>query len=138
MLDTGIDIFTFESQRVTDYMQKVSRKSHRKGITFLEIAYMFSTNEKVWKWIEERRWPYGPHERDGILWSMLMCDYQGIYHKMSPKHLDKYFSEFTHRNNIRRQDTIDQMGKVLCGMAGKRLTIDPLFADSGLAIGARS
>ena len=58
-------------------------------------------------------------------WSMLKRGYVGIYHKMSPKHLDKYVTKFAHRHNVR-------------GMVGKRLQFADLIADNGLALGARS
>ena len=35
-------------------------KSHRKGLTLLEIADMFRDDEVARKWIEEHRWPHGP------------------------------------------------------------------------------
>ena len=54
-------------------------------------------------------------------WSMLKRGYQGTYHKMSPKHLQRYVNEFAGRHNIRNRDTVDQMGYVVAAMAGKRL-----------------
>ena len=71
-------------------------------------------------------------------WSMLKRGYHGTYHKMSPKHLDRYVSEFARRHNIRDQDTIDQMSAMVAGMALKRLKYADLIADNGLDSGARS
>ena len=71
------------------------------------------------------------------LWSMLKRGYVGIYHKMSPKHLDRYVTEFEGRHNDRESDTIDQMGNLARGMARKRLTYDELIAPNGLDSGAR-
>ena len=54
-------------------------------------------------------------------WSMLKRGYHGVYHQMSPKHLQRYVNEFAGRQNIRDKDTIDQMTSVVCGLVGKRL-----------------
>ncbi len=35
--------------------------------------------------------------------------YQGIYDKISSKHLDRYMTEFAHRYNTRNSDTGEQM-----------------------------
>ena len=70
-------------------------------------------------------------------WSVLKRGYHGIYHKISPKHLDRYVTEFAGRHNIREQDTIDQMRGVVWGMAQKRLRYRDLIADNGLESGAR-
>ena len=70
-------------------------------------------------------------------WSMLKRGYQGIYHKMSEKHLDRYVQEFAGRHNVRDADTIEQMAGVVAGMAGKRLRYRELIADNGLESGAR-
>ena len=71
-------------------------------------------------------------------WSLLKRGYQGIYHKMSPKHLDRYVHEFATRHNIRDADTLEQMQIVVQGMARKRLRYNELIADNGLDNGARS
>ena len=46
----------------------------------------------------------------------------GTYHYMSPKHLDRYLDEFTGRNNVRSQGTVDRMSSVVHGIDGRRLT----------------
>ena len=70
-------------------------------------------------------------------WSMMKRGYIGTYHKMSPKHLDRYVREFAGRHNIRDHDTIDQMAHIVEGMGGKRLTYDTLTQPNGLSSGAR-
>ena len=71
-------------------------------------------------------------------WSMLKRGHQGIYHKFSPKHLDRYVTEFAGRHNDREADTVDQMAGIVVGMASKRLRYRDLIADNGLESGARS
>ncbi len=61
-------------------------------------------------------------------WSMLKRGHKGIYHQMSPKHLDRYVKEFSGRQNQREMDTIEQMGKMTNGMEGKRLQYKNLIA----------
>ena len=71
-------------------------------------------------------------------WSMLKRGYYGTYHKMSPKHLDRYVGEFAGRHNQRPADTIVQMGAMVRGMEQKRLRYRTLIASNGLAAGARA
>lgn len=40
---------------------KAPGKSHRKGLTFLQVDEMFGTEEAAKTWLEEQRWPHGPH-----------------------------------------------------------------------------
>ena len=61
-------------------------------------------------------------------WSMLKRAHKGTYHKISPKHLQRYVDEFAGRHGIRERDTIDQMASVAQGMSGKRLTYVDLIA----------
>ncbi len=71
-------------------------------------------------------------------WSMLKRGYYGTYHKMSPKHLNRYVKEFSGRHNMRESDTGDQMAGVVAGMDGKRLKYKTLIKDTGFKSGARA
>ncbi len=62
-------------------------------------------------------------------WSMLKRAHKGTYHKMSPKHLQRYVNEFAGRHGVREQDTLDQMAAIVRGMNGKRLQYRELVAD---------
>ena len=54
-------------------------------------------------------------------WATLKRGYYGTYHRMSPKHLERYVTEFAGRPNVREMDTIDQMAFLAKGMIGKKL-----------------
>ena len=54
-------------------------------------------------------------------WSLLKRGYHGTFHHMSPKHLDRYVTEFAGRHNVRGLDTIQQMSLLARGLDGKRL-----------------
>ena len=40
---------------------KAPGKSRRKGLTFLQVAEMFGTEEAATAWLAEERWPNGAH-----------------------------------------------------------------------------
>lgn len=71
-------------------------------------------------------------------WSTLKRAHKGVFHKFSPKHLDRYVTEFAGKHNLRESDTPDQMRSLVERMDGKRLTYEELIADNGLDSGARS
>ena len=71
-------------------------------------------------------------------WASIKRGYKGVYHNMSPKHLDRYAKEYSHRNNVRKLDTIDQMNTLVMGMRLKRLKYQELIADNGLESFARN
>ncbi len=70
-------------------------------------------------------------------WSMLKRAHKGVYHKLSPKHLQRYVNQFAGRHNFRDADTLAQMIAVTEGLAGKRLRYRDLIAPNGLDSGAR-
>ena len=86
------------------------------------------------KAVKHRRGEYvrGKVHTNGIesFWALLKRGYHGTYHHWSPKHLHRYLNEFAGRNNIRDQDTIDQMRHVVAGMVGKRLMYRKLIRES--------
>ena len=69
---------------------------------------------------------------------MLKRAHKGTFHKISPKHLDRYVTEFAGKHNIREANTLDQMVGIARAMSDKRLRYDDLIADNGLRSGARS
>ena len=70
-------------------------------------------------------------------WAMFKRGQKRVYHKMSMKHLGRYITEYVGRHNKRPLDTDDQMGALVQGKEGKRLTYALLIADNGLESGAR-
>ena len=77
-----------------------------------------------------REYVSGDVHTNGIesFWSLFKRGYYGTYHRMSPKHLNRYVSEFTGRHNSRSLDTADQMQAMAIGMIGRRLRYQDLIA----------
>ena len=71
-------------------------------------------------------------------WSMLKRAHKGTFHKISPKHLQRYVSEFSGEHNIRDSGTIVQMRDTVARLVGRNLLYRDLIADNGLSSGARS
>lgn len=82
----------------------------------------------------------GKAHTNGIesFWAMLKRAHDGTFHKMSPKHLNRYVQEFAGKHNIRNEDTIKQMRSVLRRMIGRRLPYKRLIRCNGLSSAARS
>lgn len=76
-------------------------------------------------------WVNGQAHTNGLesFWALMKRGYHGTYHKISPKHLDRYVGEFAGRANDRSRDTIDQMAAMVRGMDGKRLSYRDLVQD---------
>ena len=71
-------------------------------------------------------------------WSMLKRAHKGTFHKISPKHLNRYVQEFAGKHNIRESGTLDQMRDTVARLVGRRLLLRDLIADNGLSSAARS
>ena len=62
-------------------------------------------------------------------WAMLKRGFDGVYHQMSEKHLQRYVNEFAGRHNVRPMNTEDQMALMVRKSDGKRLTYKDLIAE---------
>ncbi len=91
-----------------------------------------SVNHKVSEYVR------GMAHTNGIesFWAMLKRAHDGTFHKMSPKHLQRYVSEFAGKHNIRDSGTLAQMRDTVAGLVGRRLLHRDLIADNGLSSGS--
>ena len=71
-------------------------------------------------------------------WSTLKRAHKGTFHKISPKHLDRYVQEFAGKHNMRESGTLAQMRNTVASLVGRNLLYRDLIADNGLDSGARS
>ncbi len=69
---------------------------------------------------------------------MLKRAHKGTFHKLSPKHLDRYVREFAGRHNMRESGTLEQMRHTVARLMGRNLLYRDLVADNGLSSGALS
>ena len=70
-------------------------------------------------------------------WSMLKRAHKGTFHKLSPKHLNRYVQEFAGKHNMRESGTLTQMRDTVARLVGRNLLYRDLIADNGLSSGAR-
>ena len=71
-------------------------------------------------------------------WSMLKRAHKGTFHKLSPKHLNRYVQEFAAKHNMRESGTLDQMRETVSRFVGRRLRYSRLIRNNGLSSAARS
>ena len=69
-------------------------------------------------------------------WSMLKRAHKGTFHKISPKHLDRYVKEFAGKHNVRVSGTLAQMRNTVARLVGRNLLYRDLIADNGLPSGS--
>ena len=69
-------------------------------------------------------------------WSMLKRAHKGTFHKISPKHLNRYVQEFAGKHNVRESGTLAQMRDTVARLVGRNLLYRDLIADNGLSSGS--
>lgn len=65
-------------------------------------------------------------------WAVLKRAHKGTFHKLSPKHLNRYVQEFAAKHNMRESNTLDQMHATVARLVGRNLLYRDLIADNGL------
>ena len=82
----------------------------------------------------------GQAHTNGIesFWSMLKRAHKGTFHKISPKHLQRYVSEFAGKHNVRDSGTLAQMRHTVARLVGRNLLYRDLIASNGLSNASRS
>ena len=93
-----------------------------------------SVNHSVGEYVREQIHVNGMES----FWASLRRAHKGVFHKISPKHLDRYVQEFAGKHNLRDKDTLAQMTAVAAGLMGRRLMYRDLIRPNGLSSGARS
>ena len=68
---------------------------------------------------------------------MLKHAHAGTFHKLSPKHLDRYVKEFAGKHSIRDLDTLAQVRNTGARLIGRHLFYSALISNNGLSSGAR-
>ena len=62
-------------------------------------------------------------------WSMINRVHRGGHHRLSAKHLQRYFDDLAGRQNIWNVDTLSQVQHVVAGIVGRRPTYRHLVAE---------
>ena len=70
-------------------------------------------------------------------WATLKRAHKGTFHKLSPKHLNRYVQEFAGKHNMRDSGTLAQMRNTVARLVGRNLLYRDLIADNGLSRFAR-
>ena len=70
-------------------------------------------------------------------WSMLKRGHYGVFHKLSPKQLQRYVDEAVGKRNMREMDTIEQMERIAEGLFKTTLAYKDLIRDNGFYSAAR-
>ncbi len=99
-----------------------------RGYQMLKRAAHETVKHSVGEYVNEEAHINGME----FFWTLLKRGYYGTYHRMSPKHLQRYVNEFVGRHNIRDLDTIKQMESIAKGFDGKRLTYKMLTRKTKL------
>ena len=105
-----------------------------EATAYTTLANRHAVKHGVGEWVRDQIHINGMES----FWSMLKRAHMGTFHKLSPKHLDRYVQEFAGKHNMRNSGTLTQMRTTAARLVGRSLLYRDLVADNGLSSGARS
>ena len=105
-----------------------------EATAYTTLANRHAVTHGVGEWVRDQIHINGMES----FWSMLKRAHMGTFHKLSPKHLDRYVQEFAGKHNMRNSGTLAQMRTTAARLVGRNLLYRELVADNGLSSGARS
>lgn len=112
---------------VQDHVEKCSTvytDDHRSYMS-LNSAYEHDTvKHSVGEYVN------GMAHTNGVesFWAVLKRAYHGVYHHISPKHLNRYVAQFAGKDNLRDMDTEVVMQQIVAEMVGRRFLYKDLIA----------
>ena len=125
-----VDASAIQSTDASTLQGFVRERTYSDTMVYTDEAYAYKglpRHEAVRHSVSE--YVRGKAHTNGMesFWSMLKRGYHGTYHHMSPKHLNRYVTEFAGRHNERPFDTKLQMVVMARGMESKRLRYQDLI-----------
>ena len=105
-----------------------------EATAYTTLANRHAVTHGVGEWVRDQIHINGMES----FWSMLKRAHMGTFHKLSPKHLDRYVQEFAGKHNMRNSGTLAQMRTTAARLVGRTLLYRDLVAENGLSSGARS
>ena len=76
-----------------------------EAVAYTTLANRHAVKHGVGEWVRDQIHINGMES----FWSMLKRAHLGTFHKLSPKHLDRYVQEFAGKHNMRNSGTLTQM-----------------------------
>ena len=133
--ETGQIIAKVVPDRTREVLQRFIHERIKDGTVVFTDDHSSYRGTPMHKFVDHSGWKFvdGEIHVNGMenFWSVIKRGYKGIYHRMSPKHLQRYVNEFAGRLNIRDKDTLEKMAIVCTGLFGKRLRRQDLIAGKG-------
>ena len=105
-----------------------------EATAYTTLANRHAVKHGVGEWVRDQIHINGMES----FWSMLKRAHMGTFHKLSPKHLDRYVQEFAGKHNMRNSGTLAQMRSTTARLVGRTLLYRDLVAKNGHSSGARS
>ena len=102
-----------------------------EATAYTTLANRHAVKHGVGEWVRDQIHINGMES----FWSMLKRAHMGTFHKLSPKHLDRYVQEFAGKHNMRNSGTLTQMQRTAARLVGRSLLYRDLVADNGSQLG---